>query len=60
MARRSHQRSAGALMPGGTLARARVVQAPHLLLADLILGRRLESRRRGNRGFGAVITQGMD
>lgn len=48
------------MMPGGTLARARVVKAPHLLLKDEILMHRKDRRRDRERCVHAIFTLGID
>jgi hypothetical protein len=47
-------------MPGGALAGARVVEAPHLFLMVQILVQRMRGRRGWERGFRAVIAQRID
>jgi len=56
----SDQGSAGTVMPGGALAGARVVEAPHLFLKEQILVQRMNGRHGPKRGFRAVIALGID
>jgi hypothetical protein len=48
------------MMPGGALAGARVVEAPHLLLDQEILVQRMNGRGGRKWHFRAVFTLGMD
>jgi len=47
-------------MPGGALARARIVEAPHLLLEQEILVQRMNGRHGRKGHVRAIFALGMD